>query len=503
MAEPVEHVENHPFNEATTEFVEWFKSADGIRLSPKVELRDLRNDNAGRGAVASQNIEEDEELFAIPRSLVLTTTTSVIPPAVLEPLNETGSWPPLIFTIVYEYLRGETSPWHPYFQVLPRTFNSLMYWQDTELETLQASAVIDKIGREQAEESWKETIIPLMLSHPDLFPVAAQNDLDKTTELIRLAHMAGSLIMAYAFDIDRDQEASGNKNGSHDEFEEDDEDEPLKGMVPFADMLNADADRNNVLSPALIPYETGFTDYLPLQARLFQETDYLIMKATKPISTGEQIFNDYGPLPRSDLLRMYGYITDEYAQYDVVEISHDLLLEVAGKKHGAKDTAWLKREAQLEELGIIDDGYAVPRPAKDVHALEDAIPGQLHMLLRGLCIEAIQKPKDAITIEEAALLQSVLTKRLSEYATSLQADESALQLFSAKPDQSVIPPGCSRHRYSMALRVRIGEKQILHQLIDLCQSHISKKTEAIAAASTKRPANNDPASRRKKVARKG
>ena len=121
-----------------------------------------------------------------------------------------------------------------------------MFWNKAELETLQASAVIDKIGLEKAEESWKETIIPLMLSHPELFPVTGQNDSVRTRELIKLAHMAGSLIMAYAFDIDRDDEKNDVIGGSDDEFEEDDEDEPLKGMVPFADMLNADADRNNV-----------------------------------------------------------------------------------------------------------------------------------------------------------------------------------------------------------------------------------------------------------------
>ncbi len=81
-----------------------------------------------------------------------------------------------------------------------------MYWQNAELETLQASAVINKIGRDQAEESWKESIIPVMLLQSNLFPVAGQTEADKIRELIKLAHMAGSLIMAYAFDIDRDEE---------------------------------------------------------------------------------------------------------------------------------------------------------------------------------------------------------------------------------------------------------------------------------------------------------
>jgi SET domain-containing protein 6 len=62
---------------------------------------------------------------------------------------------------------------------------------------------------------------------------------------------------------------------------------------------------------------------------LFYEEDCLIMKATRSIRAGDEIFNDYGPLPRSDLLRMYGYVTDSYAQYDVVEISSQAIYDVA------------------------------------------------------------------------------------------------------------------------------------------------------------------------------
>jgi SET domain-containing protein 6 len=177
---------------------------------------------------------------------VLATTTSSLPSSVIEPLKETGAWPPLIVTIIYEYLQKERSTWFPYFKVLPTTFDSLMFWNKAEVEALQASAVISKIGRDQAEENWKQTIFPVMLSHPELFVVAGQNESERTTELIKLAHMAGSLIMAYAFDLDRDDEKDDQDKDSDDEFEEDDEDEPFKGMVPLADMLNADADRNNV-----------------------------------------------------------------------------------------------------------------------------------------------------------------------------------------------------------------------------------------------------------------
>lgn len=53
------------------------------------------------------------------------------------------------------------------------------------------------------------------------------------------------------------------------------------------------------------------------------------MKATRAIRTGDEVFNDYGPLPRSDLLRMYGYLTENYAQYDVVELSSQDIWDAA------------------------------------------------------------------------------------------------------------------------------------------------------------------------------
>lgn len=54
------------------------------------------------------------------------------------------------------------------------------------------------------------------------------------------------------------------------------------------------------------------------------------MKALKPIQEGEEIFNDYGEIPRADLLRRYGYVTDNYAQYDVVELSLADICQAAG-----------------------------------------------------------------------------------------------------------------------------------------------------------------------------
>lgn len=54
------------------------------------------------------------------------------------------------------------------------------------------------------------------------------------------------------------------------------------------------------------------------------------MRAIKPIMAGAEIFNDYGEIPRADLLRRYGYVTDNYVQYDVVELPLALICAVGG-----------------------------------------------------------------------------------------------------------------------------------------------------------------------------
>ena len=193
-------------------------------------------------AVATADIAEDEELFVIPRNIVLDVMNSELQKHIDQPLRDFGSWNSLIVTIIYEYLRKDTSPWYPYFRVLPTTFDTLIFWSKAELAELQGSAIVEKIGKSEAEESWKTSLIPFMRQYPTLFPL---DEAAGDSQLVRLAHMAGSLIMAYAFDLDKngdEEEADADEDG----FIEDDEEDPAKGMVPFADMLNADADRNNV-----------------------------------------------------------------------------------------------------------------------------------------------------------------------------------------------------------------------------------------------------------------
>jgi SET domain-containing protein 6 len=197
--------------------------------------------------------------------------------------------------MIAESLRTD-SKWAPYFAVLPQQLDSLIFWSDAELAELQASTVVRKIGKAKAEEMFSQHLTPLDLQNcnTDMF------------------HRVASIIMAYAFDIpeEKTNTQEGNTGGDEDGEElisDDEEDEKtLLSMIQLADMLNADADRNN--------------------ARLCCDNEDLEMRTIKPITKGEEIFNDYGQLPQSDLLRRYGYVTERYAAYDVAEISTESIV---------------------------------------------------------------------------------------------------------------------------------------------------------------------------------
>jgi SET domain-containing protein 6 len=200
-------------------------------------------------------------LFAIPRAAIISTQTSDLAKRIPEVFATTvlddadneadedggetsgppDNWIALILVMIYEYLKGDKSRWKRYFDVLPTEFDTLMWWSDKELDWLQASSIIPKIGKEEADSTFRARILPVVKNHPKVFFPEGSQRLSED-ELILLAHRIGSTIMAYAFDMENDDE-DGNQE-EEDEWVEDKEGKILMGMVPMADILNADAEFN-------------------------------------------------------------------------------------------------------------------------------------------------------------------------------------------------------------------------------------------------------------------
>lgn len=149
----------------------------------------------------------------------------------------------LVLVMIYEVGQEKKSKWWPYLQILPEEFDTLMFWSSPELAELQGSSVVDKIGKDDANRSFVDSLLPLVKDHSTLFGKFASvfNSVNAEEALLEIAHKMATLIMAYAFDVEKD-----------DKSEEvcDDDSSALhhlsKAMVPLADMFNADGEMMNV-----------------------------------------------------------------------------------------------------------------------------------------------------------------------------------------------------------------------------------------------------------------
>lgn len=195
--------------------------------------------------VAVEDIEDDEMLFRVPDNLVLSTSNSDLKERIPQELCALDPWLSLVIVMIYESGKGSTSRWWPYWQVLPHEFDTLVFWAPAQLAELQGSAVVSKIGKDDADKAFVESLLPLATKHAELFGAYATTFKGPNAErvFLALAHRMATLVMAYAFDIEREESAT---EADEDGFISDDEENPPKGMVPLADMLNANGDRNNV-----------------------------------------------------------------------------------------------------------------------------------------------------------------------------------------------------------------------------------------------------------------
>ncbi|KAF5013437.1 hypothetical protein FDECE_549 [Fusarium decemcellulare] len=442
------------FNEASDRFLLWFKSLPGASFSDAIKIVDLRDRNAGRGIIAFQDIPAETTLFTIPRRGIINTETSELPkklPDVFDldkPVDDDedenaaprlDSWSSLILVMMYEHLQGEKSPWKPYFDVLPSTFDTPMFWSDGELNQLQASHMRHKIGKADAENMFRKTLLPIIRNNAALF--GAENQSDEA--LIGIAHRMGSTIMAYAFDLENDED---EEEDEADGWVEDREGKSMMGMVPMADILNADAEFN---------------------AHVNHEEESLTVTSLRLIKAGEEILNYYGPHPNSELLRRYGYVTERHSRYDVVEIPWEVVESVMVANFGISGQVLEKLRNDLEEEEEFEDTFVLERETGEVNsdgtfsgpARFESMPEDLQQQLKTFLKGVKKAQPDAIPDKRKRdeIHQAVLAKTLealaSRYSTGISEDELLLK------GQDL------NQRTRMAIEVRLGEKKLLQEAI--------------------------------------
>ncbi|KAI0358637.1 SET domain-containing protein [Trametes cingulata] len=499
-----------------SDFVSWFQSHEGKLDARKMAIADLPGH--GRGAVALQDIPKGTVLFTIPRNLTLSTRTSSLPSLMGNGWKSHGlheGWAGLILCMMWEESRGSQSRWSGYLAILPNAFDTPMFWGEDDLQELQGTAVVDKVGREEAERDYYNKVVPAIESRPDLFPQEKRS----TYFSLERYHLMGSRILSRSFHVEpwkgrrteedepQDEDAGADDNAmdvdpeegstgpgdaqgdsaqgeGSDEAEEliietddDDDDEDREdpadvAMVPMADMLNARFECEN--------------------AKLFYEERELKMISTKPIKAGEQIWNTYGDPPNSDLLRRYGHVdlvplrpplSGLGNPSDVVEVRGDLIVSAASKK--VKYDLQERVDWWLEEAD--DDVFVLQTDCELPQELVSFT--RLLLLPKDEWVKTAKKsklPKPKIDKDVLTIAVEVLEKRLKEYPTTLEEDEKLLA------------PG-SVEQLSLnkkhAVIVRLGEKRILRGAL----KNVRGKLAASSGPSKKRDRDEEKGGKGKKA----
>ncbi|KAK4245517.1 hypothetical protein C7999DRAFT_34078 [Corynascus novoguineensis] len=498
------------FADSTHKFLTWFQSLPGASIrTDLIAMEDLRSRNAGRGIVAKADIPADTVLFTVPRDAIICSATAALKneiPGIFDLEGEgdgdsdlgdedgtssssQDSWSLLILILIYEHFRGDASKWKPYLEVLPSAFDTPMFWSPAELSELQASALVARVGKGEADAMIESKILPVIRAHEHVFFPRGRGEVDDT-QLLEMAHRMGSAIMAYAFDLEKDDDddAAATADDAEDEWVEDREGRTMLGMVPMADMLNADAEFN---------------------AHINHGEDSLTATTLRPIRAGEEILNYYGPLPNSELLRRYGYVTPKHSRYDVVELPWELVEAglkerlVGGGRVGPANWDKVCKLIRSDDDGDDDfeESFVLERLSDDPDSagqlvgdavftgLPDELGDQVKAVLKALKkVAGIDLVSDKNTRKEVYLqaVLGALQARERQYATSLEDDESLMS------------EGRLTGRQKMGLWVRRGEKQLLRE----AQAWVRRELDQLldrAADNSRSREDDGPAAKRRRT----
>lgn len=474
--------------------------------------------------------------------------------------------------------------WGPYFDIMPTQFSTPMFWAQSDLTHLAGTSIADKIARDEAEADYHNKAIPFIRSLPQVFLEGVEEQVKREEELqkwysLETYHIMGSRILSRSFHVksrkkglegktvdmddldghdDEDQESEAEvlddegeaedeeqppQVGSGDEADEtkdddeqdqddddgdsdsdsdsDDEEEQENvidiSMTPMADMLNARFESDN--------------------ARLFYKSHILEMRATKPISTGEQIFNTYADPPNSDLLRRYGHV-DEPNGSDVVELDAKLILTAALthlssllslsassaeelKKDLEERLEWACSSIGIDEVFILN--YLFTPSGKSPHraqpekptpkelkaaATGGGISEEMIALTRVLCQsrEAFEKARSkgkgpsarveaqeehtlangkTVKVSPSQIMMEAIDLRLNEYPNGSSVEEEEAKLYGSRKTE------VSGENERRALVVRLGEKRVLLDQKRVLKYVLDRIHEAEAAQNAKNKGGKD------------
>eukprot|EP00887_Chlorella_sp_A99_P005962 scaffold29.g5962.t1 len=473
-----------PYNPA--EFVQWLQNAGGY-VHPSLDLF-AQLGGGDRGMVAAKAIPAGDQLLIVPRDLCLHVGAAADSPAAqavadhkLDPFLST------VLIMMAERALGERSRFAPYLALLPERHGCLMSWTEEERAELAGTALEERAKGETAAEVYAR-MEPLLREHPDIWPASSCGP--------EAFDWCCGMVQSRAFHLVKDNWVTQIQSEGSELY-----------MLTGIDMINHSS------IPALRSTSLHLvTEPLTVQCdgREVVLSSYFSMKAERDIAEEEQVLHTYGDLSDAQLLKTYGFVEDWSSETAARAAGNGSA--GASERAAAADLSQQRQLQQGEQEGerqqLANPNTEALIPADVVVAsctaiaaalsLTDAVASQAErrdLLARlGLLQSVAVVPAVLLMPEEdwreyvgeyeAAAAARALNStepaagvlgraclddgdfREAVAMALLRAAQGALKAYptSAEEDVALLAGGGLPWRQLCAVRLRLGEKRVLHSL---------------------------------------
>lgn len=379
----------------------------------------------GLGLVATRDISKNDVVLEVPKKFWINPDAASA--------SEIGSicsglkpWISVALFLLRERFKGEESKWKYYFDVLPESTDSSIYWSEEELLEIQGTQLLSTtLGvKEYVQNEFVKVEEEIILPNKQLFPFPIALD-----------------DFFWAFGMLRSRAFSRLRNQN-------------LVVIPFADLIN----HSVKVTTEDHAYEVRGPAGLFSWDYLFQLRSPLSLKA------GEQVFIQYDlNKSNADMALDYGFIEPSSGRD-----AFTLTLEISEADQFYADKLDIAELSGLGESSYFDIKYGQP--------LQTAMLQYLRLLALGgtdaFLLESIFRNKVWGFLElpvsranEELICQVVrgaCKSALSGYHTTIEEDEKLLEEGNLSP------------RLATAVGVRIGEKKVLQQIDDIFKERESE-----------------------------
>ncbi|XP_077224875.1 rubisco methyltransferase family protein [Tasmannia lanceolata] len=366
----------------------------------------------GLGLVAQRNISQNEVVVQVPKKLCINPDT-VSSSDIGKLCSGLKPWVSVALFLLREKAR-EDSTWGCYFDILPQTTNSTIYWSEEELSELQGTQLLSTtMGvKDYVQSEFSNVKEEVILPHSHLFPSITVND------------------FLWAFGILRSRAFSR-----------------LRGenlvLIPLADLINHSSN---------VP--TNDSQWEIKGTGLFSRELVFALRTPAPVKAGEQVLIQYDDKKsNAELALDYGFV-ESRSDRD----AYTLTLEISETDPFFGDKLDIAESNGFGENAYFDIflGCSLPEgmlPYLRLVALGGTDAFLLESIFRNSVWGHLELPVSRANEELICRsLRNACKSALSGYHTTIEEDEKAMEGGSIDP------------RLEIAVRIRAGEKKVLHQI---------------------------------------